>query len=324
MKILITGGAGFIGLHLAKALHAQGHHLTLVDDFSRGHDTNSLTDLAAQGRVRTLSLDLTHADSWDSLAADFDEIYHLAAIVGVSNVLRAAYAVLDRNIFMTTAALGLARRQHALSRFVFASTSEVYAGSLLHMELLIPTPETTALALPDLSHPRTSYMLSKIYGEALCHQAGIPFTIVRPHNVYGPRMGYAHVIPELLERASGQPDGGELAVYSPSHMRTFCYIDDAVAMMMAAARADQGVGATFNIGRQEEEITIAELAARVACTVGRRLNIRGLDDTPGSPTRRCPSIAAIAAAAGVTPRVSLDEGLELTWRWYKDNPRPQV
>ena len=86
--------------------------------------------------------------------------------------------------------------------FVFASTSEVYAGSLEHFGLPIPTPETAPLGLPDLGRPRTTYMLSKIYGEALCRHAGLPFTILRPHNLYGPRMGMAHVIPELHARAT--------------------------------------------------------------------------------------------------------------------------
>ena len=93
------------------------------------------------------------------------------------------------------------KRQENLERLIFTSTSEVYAGTLKYFSLKIPTPENTPLALTELSENRTSYMLSKIYGEALCLHSGLPVTIVRPHNFYGPRMGLSHVIPELFKES---------------------------------------------------------------------------------------------------------------------------
>ena len=120
--------------------------------------------------------------------------------IGVTHVMEKPYSVLYDNIRMLGNIIDLARRQSNLLKFFYASTSEIYAGTLKHFNLSIPTPEETPLAITDLSHPRTSYMLSKIYGEAMCQQASIPFTIFRPHNIYGPRMGMAHVIPEQLRK----------------------------------------------------------------------------------------------------------------------------
>ena len=105
---------------------------------------------------------------------------------------------MDMNIRMLQNVISLARRQSNLNRLLFASTSEVYAGTLEKYGLEIPTVEGANIVLSDLSSPRTTYMLSKIVGEVMCQHSGVPFTIFRPHNIYGPRMGMAHVIPELL------------------------------------------------------------------------------------------------------------------------------
>ena len=125
----------------------------------------------------------------------------------------------------------LCRQQKNLARLIFTSTSEVYSGTLENYSMSIPTSEITPLTCSPASRPRTSYMLSKIFGEALCQQAGIPFTIFRPHNVYGPRMGMAHVIPEQLKKAWLADTGDRLSVHSSDHRRSFCFVDDAVEML---------------------------------------------------------------------------------------------
>jgi len=160
-------------------------------------------------------------------------------------------------------------------------------------------------------------MLSKLYGEALCLGSGLPVTIVRPHNFYGPRMGLSHVIPELLKRAHEAPDGGILEVYSVDHRRTFCFIEDAVETIARASEEPACEGETLNIGTQEPEISIGELAELVACVVGKTLEITPLPATPGSPQRRCPDISKTASLTGYRPRVSLDEGVRRTYDWYR-------
>jgi UDP-glucose 4-epimerase len=315
-KALVTGGTGFIGAHLTNSLVKRGYHLDLVDDFSRGANDDAIASLKQSGQVRLLERDLRRPGALDDLAVDYDCIVHLAAIVGVANVLERPYEVLRDNILMTGEAIALARRQPALGRFLFASTSEVYAGTLEHFTLPVPTTESTPLALPGLELARTSYMLSKLYGEAMCHQAGIPFTIVRPHNVYGPRMGLAHVIPELLLRAHKATDD-RLEVFSVDHRRTFCYVDDAVEMIARATESTKCEGQTLNVGTQAPEVAIGELAALIVEVVGKKLEIVALPPTPGSPERRCPDMSKTTELTGYEPRVGLEEGITRTYEAYR-------
>jgi UDP-glucose 4-epimerase len=319
MKTLITGGAGFIGSHLAKRLLDEGHEIHLVDNFSRGRRDQDLETLLSDPRVHVSELDLVREDSIASLAVDFDYIFHLAAIIGVANVLQRPYEVLRDNVIMLTNLIELGTRQKQLKRFIFASTSEVYAGTLQHFTLPLPTPETTPLATTALDHPRTSYMLSKIYGEALCQQSPLPFTIVRPHNFYGPRMGMSHVIPELLRKAYATADGGSLEVFSVTHQRTFCYIDDAIEFIVRASAAGSCVRQTLNVGAESPLLTIGEVAGIVLDVVGRDLEIAPMPDTPGSPTRRCPDMRHAEALTGYVAKISPREGIERTFDWYREH-----
>jgi nucleoside-diphosphate-sugar epimerase len=315
-KALLTGGAGFIGSHLARRLAEKGYEVDLVDDFSRGPNDDTIASLRRSGSVRLLEHDLRRRGALDDLADDYDYVVHLAAIVGVANVARRPYAVLHENVSMTDEALALARRQQALERFLFASTSEVYSGTLEKFSLPVPTPEQTPLALPDLERPRTTYMLSKLYGEAMCHNAGVPFTIVRPHNVYGPRMGLSHVIPELLQRAHAATDG-RLEVFSVGHRRTFCYVDDAVEMIVRALESRACTGETLNVGTQAPEIAIGDLARLIVEVVGKELQIVSRPPTAGSPERRCPDMTKTAALTRYTSQVDLEDGVRRTYEAYR-------
>jgi len=159
-KALVTGGTGFIGAHLANRLVEKGYHLDLIDDFSRGANDDAIASLQRSGRVRLLERDLRRPGALDDVDADYDYVVHLAAIVGVANVLERPYEVLRDNVLMTAEAIAIARRHSALRRFLFASTSEVYAGTLEHFALPVPTAESTPLAVPGLELARTSYILS--------------------------------------------------------------------------------------------------------------------------------------------------------------------
>ena len=316
-RALITGGLGFIGYHLAVRLLAESFAVDACDNGQRGRVDTEIEALMRSDRYRLLRGDVADAAFLATLDNGYSHIFHLAATVGVKNVTAAPERVLTDNILSLINALRFARSQRALARFVFASTSEVYAGTLQHFGLRFPTPENTPLALTDLGEPRTTYMLSKIYGEALCHHLGIPFTIIRPHNVYGPRMGMAHAIPELLERARLSPPDGRLLVHSPHHKRSFCYIDDAIEMMLGLALSPAALNQTFNIGSTAEAIPIVRLAELVVDTVGNRLKIELGADTPGSPVNRQPDVSRAVAVSGHHPRVSLPEGVRRTYDWYR-------
>ncbi len=315
-RILITGGAGFIGGFLAEACANAGHGVTIVDNFARGVQDPFLRALEQKG-VRIVKRDLL-TESWE-FSEDFDAVVHLAAIIGVRHVLERPYAVLRDNVLLTDRAIAFAHTQKALKSFLFASTSEVMAGSLLHLNMPLPTPEDFPLALTDLAQPRTSYMLSKIYGEAMCQHSGLPFTIIRPHNIYGPRMGLSHVVPELLRKAYDRKDGESLEVASADHSRAMCFITDAVELIRRLILSQGAVGGTFNIGNQTTETTIGELAKIIVAAAGRKLNLVSSPGAPGSPARRCPDMRRTIEVTGFTPEVGVEEGVRRTFAWYREN-----
>ena len=319
MKILITGGAGFIGYHLTKKLAGEGHKVVIIDDFSRGVTDSFLKELQQDYNVELKTGNLLDKTIVDEIESDYDYIYHLAAIIGVQNVLNRSYEVLANNVILTIIAIDIAKKQEHLKRLLFASTSEVYAGTLSYHGLEFPTAEDTPLTVSDLKHPRTSYMISKIYGEALLRQCNVPYTIFRPHNFYGPRMGMSHVIPELLRKAYNDENNGKLQVFSADHKRTFCYIDDAVELITRLAVCEDAEGQEFNIGNEKPEVTMREVGEIVVEVTGDKLEIEDLPPSPGSPERRCPSMKKTISYTKYEPQISLKDGIMKTFEWYKSN-----
>ena len=315
--VLITDGAGFIGFHLAKLLVGNSFNVSLVDNHSRGLMDHDLSRLLALKNVLFHNIDLLDHKALLGLGANFTHIVHLGAIIGVQHVNEDPYAVLVQNTRMLENIIALARQQKSFSRLLFASTSEVYAGTLKYFGLTVPTPENVALAVTALNEPRTSYMLSKIMGEAMVQQAGVPFTIFRPHNIYGPRMGMAHVIPEQLNKAFDSKPGDRLDVCSPGHTRAFCYIDDAVAMLHKMLTTESCIGQTLNLGTEAPEVTIREVVKACIAATDKNLGINDLAPTSGSPVRRAPDMRLTKSLLNLESKVSLDEGITRTWNWYR-------
>jgi len=318
-RVLITGGAGFIGFHLAKQLVASGYCVCLVDNHTRGMVDLDLKTFLLNSEVSLETIDLLEREAVLGLGKSFDVIFHLGAIIGVKNVLDRPFDTLANNIRMVENIVALGRQQNSLSRLLFASTSEVYAGTLNYFNLAIPTPESTPLAVSPLNEPRTSYMLSKIVGEAMILRANLPFTIFRPHNIYGPRMGMAHVIPEQLRKAFEAKEGDQLGVPSPEHTRAFCYIDDAVLMLQKMLESDACLGQTLNLGTETPEVTIREIVGICIGVAGKNLQIKDLPVTLGSPTRRAPDMQFTKQLLTYESRVGLSEGITQTWDWYREN-----
>ncbi len=317
MKILITGGAGFIGYHLAKRFVSDNHHVTLLDNLNKTGIDNELENLIKSDKVTFRQLDLKNVKALMELEDDYSVIIHLAAILGVQNVINNSFKVLDFNQEMLSNILYLAKKQKKLYKFLFASTSEVYAGTLSKSLLEIPTPEDSNIILPDLNMPRTSYMLSKVYGEAMCLASGLPVIIIRPHNIYGPRMGFSHVIPQIIKRVLETKIGNKLGVYSPDHTRVFCFVEDAVNLISELIFNYKDQNLTVNLGNSSPEINIRNLVRRILRKMDREdINLFDLNETEGSPKRRVPNIDLLNDITRVTDRVSLDEGLVLTIKWY--------
>lgn len=318
-KALITGGAGFIGYHLAKNLLRNGYTVTLIDNFSRGVYDDALIALEKSEEITFINKNLLEEGCMDDIECDYEYIFHLAAIIGVQNVLEHSYDVLEKNVLLLIRLIHFAEKQKNLKRFLFASTSEIYAGTLQYYDMQIPTPEDTPLTITDLDQSRTSYMLSKIYGEALLRQTKLPYTIIRPHNFYGPRMGMSHVIPQLLDKAVKLNDEEALEVYSVEHTRTFCYIDDAVEMIRLLAESDQAIRNFYNIGNQTPEVTMQYVGECVLSVTNRKSKITALPPTEGSPSRRCPDVQKLYNTISYVCRTDLNDGIEQTYQWYRDN-----
>ena len=316
-KILVTGGVGFIGLHLGARLAEVGYKVTLLDNFARGVVDHELNQLLLHPSVELIDANLLNEEDIDSLEEDYNGIVHLAAIIGVGHVMQRPLEVLRSNFEMTNNVLKLAARQKEIERVMFASTSEIYAGTLHFHGMEIPTPEHTPIAASDLSNPRSTYMLSKLYGEALFHNSQTPYTIFRPHNVYGPRMGMSHVIPELSRKIRDSEKNATVEIVSAEHTRTFCFVSDAVEELVLLLENDSAVNETFNLGNQFPEVSIAEVADVIRDVIGRTdVVLKSVAAVDGSPSRRCPDMKKTEAITGFRPRVGLLEGITKTYEWY--------
>lgn len=317
-RILITGGAGFLGWHLAETLAQDPQNrILLVDNFVRGRQDEDLERLAARPKVELRAADLTLPASIEGLGTGFDEVYHLAAIIGVENVMARPHEVVRVNAISTLLLLEWAAKGGA-QKFLFSSTSEAYAWTQQFHSLPIPTPEAVPLALTDLKNPRSSYAGSKIFGELAVSQYGLmhrlPFSIVRYHNVYGPRMGHEHVVPQLYKRVlQGE---NPLKVFSPDHRRAFCYVSDAVDATIAAMHRPEADGATINIGNDRTEVTIEDLAGRIQKWAQLSNPLEPVHAAHDPIARRVPDLSTARRLLGFEPKVDLDAGLDLTLRWY--------
>lgn len=310
-KILITGGAGFIGFFLAKKLKNKCK-IDIIDNFQRGKPDNEFVNLLKNKNVKLIRHNLLKKFLPKK---NYDYIFHFAAIVGVKNVINSPYRVLHENIKTLINMIEFAKNQKNLKNFFFLSTSEVYAGSLKTKLIKFPTPENQKICLPDLSDNRSSYLLSKIYGESLCIHSSLPYVILRPHNIYGPRMGNSHVIPELIMKAYSK---NEFVVFNPNHKRTFCYIDDFISAIILLMNNNKIKNKVYNVGNPNEEINIYTLSKKILNMSRVKKIIKRQNIKNSSPKRRLPNINKIIQDINFKPKVKMNLGLAKTLRWYKN------
>jgi nucleoside-diphosphate-sugar epimerase len=315
-SFLVTGAAGFIGTAVVRALLNRGHIVRALDDESRGsrgrlHDGGSRIDWVI-GDIRD-PLIVTKA------VEDVDAVVHLAAVNGTQFFYTCPDLVLEVAVKGILNVLD-ACIAHGVGELFVASSSEVY-----QTPPKVPTNESVPLSIPDPLNPRYSYAGGKIISELLALNYGRKklrrAVIFRPHNVYGPDMGWEHVIPQLtlriLERSKQSRGPIELTIEgSGEQTRSFVYIDDFVAGLMRVMEKGEHLS-IYNIGT-EEEISIKELACEIASYLGRALKIIPTEPKSGGPLRRCPSIKRLRDL-GFSPAVSLKDGLARTIPWYIEN-----
>ncbi|MEU4210429.1 NAD-dependent epimerase/dehydratase family protein [Streptomyces sp. NPDC026206] len=316
-RALITGGAGFIGLHLARRLLADGTDVILLDDFSRGRTDEEFAHLRAD--VTVVEHDLRLPLPPDKIAP-VDDVYHLAAVVGVRRSNEMPARVLTTNILATVHLLDWCTRTSPRSVFL-SSTSEIADGAVGLGLATLPAGEQVPYVLPDTRLPRASYSLSKVVSETLMWQGGHDFRvrIGRYHNVYGPRMGYSHVIPQFIERLLAEEN--PFRIHGAHQTRAFCHVDDAVAATVALTGLPGAGPLLANIGNDREETDARDLAERLFAVADRKPDVEVLPPPPGSPDRRLPDLTALRGLAGYEPRIDLDTGLRRTYEWYAANRR---
>ena len=316
-RILVTGGSGFIGSALVKALLRAGNHVRVLDDNSRGN-ARRLKDVAAD--VDFVTGDIRDSEAVASAAAGMEEVHHLAFVNGTEFFYKMPELVLDVGVRGMVNVIDACRR-HGIGTLVLASSSEVY-----QTPPQIPTDESAPLTVPDPLNPRYSYGAGKLISEIMAINYGRKFfervLIFRPHNVYGPDMGFEHVIPQFALRlqtlTAQQPDGPLRFTIQGSgrETRSFCFIDDLVAGIVVMREKGQHLG-IYHVGTTEE-VTIADLARRIARAAGREIELLPGEAAAGGTLRRCPDISKLAGL-GYKPRVPLDEGLGPTLDWYWRN-----
>lgn len=316
-KIIVTGGTGFIGSALVRRLVAEGYSVRVFDNDSRG-SASRLSDI--RDDIEIITGDIRDADAVARAMAGQDAVWHLAYVNGTRFFYEKPDLVLDVGVKGMINVID-ACRQHDLSELIYASTSEVY-----QTPAVVPTPEDIQMIVPDPTNPRYSYGGGKIIGELMTLHMAAKFMdkvqIFRPHNVYGPDMGWEHVLPQFvlrMKKLAAESDADPLPFPiqgDGSETRAFTYIDDFIegAILMSDKGASDEV---FHIG-SAEEISIRDVAIMAGEYYGRNIAIEPQPLMKGGTPRRCPDISKLKSL-GFAPKVLLAEGFEKLAKWYDEN-----
>jgi UDP-glucose 4-epimerase len=318
MRVLITGGAGFVGSHLADGLLARGDEVFVLDNLSTGSIDN-IAHLKSQPRFHYTIDSVTNEPLLAELIDQCDVVVHLAAAVGVKLIVESPVHTIETNVHGTEVVLKHANKKKKL--VVIASTSEVYGKSAD-----VPFREDADLVLgPSVKH-RWAYACSKLIDEFLAlaywKERKLPVIVLRLFNTVGPRQTgqYGMVIPNFVRQAlAGQP----ITVFGDgTQSRSFTYVGDVVRAMVALIDEPRAVGQVFNIGNGRE-ITIGDLAARIKAVTASNSEIvcipyeqayeAGFEDMP----RRVPDISRVRALVGYEPTVELDEMLTRVVEYFR-------
>lgn len=307
MRVLVSGGAGFIGSHLCDSLLSDGHEVTALDNFITGRPLN-ITHLEQHPRFR-----LIEADVVDGIEIDVDIVYHLASPASPVGYMRYPIETHLTNSNGTHNMLKVAHQNGA--KLLFASTSEAYGNPTIH-----PQPESYFGNVNSVG-PRSCYDESKRYGESITmeyvRQFGLDARIIRIFNTYGPRTDPldGRVIPNFISAAQ---NGEPLVIYGDgSQTRSLCYVSDLVRGIRLALESPGTTGQVINLGNPDER-TVLDLAEIINEYCGSTGGVTFVEARQDDPERRCPDISKARSLLGWVPEVDLETGLRETIRFFRD------
>jgi UDP-glucose 4-epimerase len=319
MKVLITGGGGFVGSHLSDAFVARGDDVFVLDNGS----VAKVRHLMGGSQFHYVRDSIFDLEILEGLIAKVDLVYHLAAVVGVEHYVGDPFEVLNVNVNGTQKVLKLAFKHQ--KKVVFSSTSEVYGRNPK-----VPWAEDDDRVLGSTSIDRWCYSTSKAVGEHFCfayRSMGLPMTVVRYFNVYGPRLDQLDV-GRVITIFLGQALRGEplTVIGDGSQTRCFTYVDDAVRATVAAGIGADTDGEVFNIGTNVET-TVLQLAEQIVAVTGSKSRIEFVPQASvyGNSYedigRRVPDVTKMQRVLGVRADTSLADGLRRTVEWFQSTRR---
>lgn len=312
-RALVTGAAGFVGSHLVEELVERGYQVRCFVRYTSTNNLGFLNDMPTDKRaeVEIVSGDLRDADAIRQAAQGCDVIFHLAALVGIPYSYVHPLEVIETNVMGTVNVL-IAARDLGVGRVIHTSTSEVYG---------------TAIYVPiDEGHPlqgQSPYSASKIGAEKIVESFyasfGLPATVLRPFNVFGPRQSTRAVIPTIITQALAKD---EIHLGNFDATRDFTFVKDTVNGFIMAAESDAAIGKTFNIG-SNYEVSIGQIAEKIIRLVGRDVKLvqdeQRIRPTKSEVQRLWAENKLARETFGWQPQVTFDQGLERTIAWIGEN-----
>ena len=316
-KYLVTGGTGFIGSALVKRLVEEGHNVRVLDNDLRGaaERLKSVKD-----KIELVKADIRDKEAVQKACRNVDSVIHLAYINGTEYFYKMPELVLEVGVKGMMNVIDGCIKEN-VKELILASSSEVY-----QTPPKIPTDETVPLSIPDPLNPRYSYGGGKIISELLAINYGRKnfdrVIIFRPHNVYGPDMGWEHVIPQFVVRMKEicKNTKGKKIKFpiqgTGKEIRAFIFIDDFIDGLMLVLEKGEHMN-IYHIGTMDEA-KIEKVAKEVGKYFGKEIEIAPGEATKGSTNRRCPDITKLKKL-GFKPKIPLEQGLKITAKWYEEN-----
>lgn len=312
-RILITGGAGFIGTALAERL--VDRNTIVLYDCQLEDMALTYSPIVSHPNLRTIRGDVR---DYEVLAREVEKahiVIHLAAIVGVNNVLRRGRETIDVIVVGTSNVLRAAERSGAVDRLVYLSTSEVFGPSSFRAH------ENSHPTVGPVTEARWAYSIAKLAGEHLVHsynlEVGLPTVIIRPFNIFGPKRLGDHAMVRFIINALLNKD---LEVHGDgSQIRSWCYIEDFMDGMLAALARKEAIGEDFNLGCAENTLTIYDLARRVIRLCNSSSGIRFTEVAFTDIDVRVPRLDKAKRMLGYNPRYDLEEAMTSTIQWYREH-----